>query len=394
MPNIAETLTDSARARAMPARVLAAELGEPTSRVVDIARELASRVTGRQIDMNSSMTFDQALAAGGRASAAGALRGPSRPLMRPVFRRVVRIPAHYFKGAGSCHGCGTAGGPSGPSKNYMPPGTPGYYRVPPTVQTYWTIEAGETPSEIAYWVTGSGGVARVRELLDANPEKARTGTPGTPSYNFASFVVGTSVKLPKSWNVYVAKDPKGVSLVWGTRGGVYPEAPAAPAPAPSTPGDFVSTLPAGAITSAKLKLGAWGMSEKIPGWAYPGPYDVNDAVDEAFRAAVRAFQQWSNGRGAKLREDGAFDQPTALALTAYAPSSAPVSSSWPTGVPIVPWPSKELTPSLPGVPPAVVPPAVVPPGVVPPAIKPAPKSDGGAAPLLLAALAAKVFGVI
>lgn len=399
MPNIAETLTDSARARAMPARMLAAELGEPTARVVSVARELASRVTGRQIEMTETMTFDQALAAGGRASAAGALRGPSRPMMRPTFRRVVRVPVRYV-GSGLCHGCGgTAQGPTGPSVAYKPPGTPGYYRVPAAVQCLWTVEAGETPSEIAYWITGSGGVARVRELLDANPEKPRTGTPGTPGYNFASFKVGESIKLPKTWNVYLVPGSSvgAKSLIWGSRGGVYPEAPAAPAPAP-VPGDFVSTLPDGAITAAKGKLGAWGLAEKIPGWAYPGPYDLNDAVDESFRAAVRAFQQWSNARGAKLREDGTFDQPTAAALVAYAPASSswptgvpvtpwpskdltpsPPSSDWPTGVPVVPWPSKELTPSTPGLP------------SVP---KPVPKKgDSGAAPILLAALAAKVFGV-
>lgn len=377
MPTIAEALTDSARARALPARELARELAEPTARVLAVAGELASRVTGKPIAMNEMMTFDQALAAGGRASAAGALRGPSRMLGVPRFARVVRVPVRYV--AQGCHGCGEASGPTSPASGYKPPGTPGYYRVPAAAQSVWSISAGDTPSEIAYWITGSGGVARVRELLDANPEKKRTGTPGTPSYNFASFMVGTTVKIPKAWNQFTATNPAGGYLVWGSKGGVYPEAPAGPTPTPS-PGDFVSTLPAGAITSAKAKLGTWGIAEKVPGWAYPGPYDMNDAVDEAFRAAVRAFQVWSNARGAKLREDGAFDQPTAAALLAYVPTGG---GTWPTGVPIVPWPSKELLPDGKVPAPEDVPPMIN--GVLPP--QPVPKKSDSAAPLLLLALA-------
>lgn len=360
--------------------MLAAELAEPVSRVLAEMQRLATSLTRQRIDMRSVMTFDQALAAGGRAVAAGALRGPSRPLLRPRFVRVLRVPANLIATSGYC---GTANGPTGPDANYAPPGTPGFYQPEPSVQCVWIVVLGNTPSEIAYWITGSGGVARVRELLDANPDKTRTGTPGTPSYNFASLVPGEKLKLPKAWNQFMARHPTRNVLVWGSRGGVYPVGPTPAAPPPSA-SDFANDLPPGAITAAKVRLGTWGRAEKVAGWAYPGQFDLNDTLDEAFRAAVRAFQLWSVGRGATLRTDGAFDEPTATALATYMPSSVPV-------------PDVKLPP-VDGKLPPVDDKLPLPPvdGKLPPVLTPPAQKDTGdsAAPLLLLGLAAVAFGAL
>lgn len=336
MPTIAEALTDSARARAMTPSQLARELAQPVAHVRATMRALASRVTGRPIPHVSDVdTMDRLLAIGGRASAAGSMRGASVPLR--LGRHRLNLP-HC-----RCH-AGEAAGPTGP--NYAPPGTPGYYRVSPLDQCWYTIEAGDNPALIAYWITGAGTLARVRELLDANPDLPKTGTPGTWSYNFASFNPGNKIKLPKAWNLYLALQPKGGGYTYGSKGGVYPEAPAAPPPAPpvASTDDWLLTAPAGTVAAAKAKLGAWGTAEKIAGWAYPGLYDMNDTVDEAFRKAVASFQAWANARGAGLRSDGRFDKPTAERLAAYVPGAVPTPPG--TLPPIVP-------PALPPLPPIV-----------------------------------------
>lgn len=322
--SVAELLLDSARARSQTLAELARELAEPLSSVRAAAGRLLSNLYAVPPTMpDPALTFDQLLARHGRASAAGSLAGRSVPLR--------------YRGAGYC---GEAGA-------LAPP--PGYWRVPelkPGQHYFLKIVAGDNPSAIANRHTGEPTLGRVRELLDANPSKPKVGTPGTWTYNFASLVAGESIILPDSWQKFLGKNDAGT---WGPDlyGGVYPVKPTT-ALDPGTGvgvGTYTASLPAGAIQATKVKLGQWNLAEK-QGLAYPGPFDLNDIIDEPFRGAVRAFQLWSKARGVSLPTDGGLDPATHTAILAYGTGAVP--------------------PTPPVVPPSVLPPPVVPPPALPP----------------------------
>lgn len=369
---IAHVLLDSARARAMSARRLAAELAEPVGQVIVTMCELAQRATGRSVPMpQPSDTFDQVLASAGRPSAAGSFGGRSQPLHMmvptPTVLEAAIIRRPDLAGAAWVrrwrkinrtavlgtmrHTAGLCTANGYPSPNYKPPGTPGLYRMDPDINCRWTVEAGDNLSTFAYWITGQGTPARVGEIIAANPTKKTVGTPGSPSHNFASLVVGEKIYVPRAWNQFISENGG-----WGSKGVPFPVRPAAePIPSSPTPGGttYAATLPLGAIAAAKVQLGTWAQKEKIPGLsAYPSAFDLNDAIDEAFKAAVRSFQQWSVARSVTLRTDGVFDAATDAALKAYVVGLAdpakvppPVVATDPTKLPPLPA-VPELTPTF------------------------------------------------
>lgn len=319
MSALVDTLLDSARARAMPARALALELALPLAHVQTTMAQLLARLYPGARDMPSpAETFDQMIARHGRASAAGSLTGPSRALM----------PAGW---------CGEAGATiyQAPS---LPPGMA--YRI--------LVNAGDNPSKITYQMTGLTGLSEVRKLLDANPDKPKTGTPGTWSYNFQSLMPGEKIFIPAAWNYLMGTD--GTSLYKPTTPGVpYPKGPTTtPSADPTTPASvYTATLPAGAIQATKVKLGTFHAGEKT-GILYPGPFDLNDTIDEPFRASVRRFQAWGASKGLTLPQDGGLDPVTHAAILAYVPGKVPGTDVKP------PIPGTEIpdvkTPKLPPLP--------------------------------------------
>lgn len=202
------------------------------------------------------------------------------------------------------------------------------YASDPDYQWFHSVTTGQGPRRIAYIYTGDE--ERFLELMDANPTKATVGVRGNLSYNWASLKVGEKVKIPKSWNKYVAQD----GTLGSPPGTAWPPGPA-PAPAPSSSsssssgGGYTSTLPDGSITIIKGQLGKWGQATgKIDPTGYPSLADMwtPEAVDESFLRAVKSFQVWKGG----LRTDGILDKATHDALNAYT-SGAISTPSTPSG---------------------------------------------------------------
>jgi hypothetical protein len=194
--------------------------------------------------------------------------------------------------------------------------TTGKFATDPAYQWKWTVVAGDNASRIAKQITGDD--RRYPELIASNPSKATVGSSSSPystGYNFKTLSVGEQLLLPKAWNVYIASDGSGYT------GGTPLPAGAAPVPYVPPPktgsGAYSATLPAGSVLAVKLQLGAWGKKEGTLS-SYPGPFDLNDAIDEPFLAAVRSFQVWSNEKkGTSLFTDGRLDKETHDAINAY-----------------------------------------------------------------------------
>ena len=239
-----------------------------------------------------------------------------------------------------------------------PLGTPGLYQSSPSKQWIFSILAGWSPRLYAAQITGSEN--RARELIDLNAADYGTvGTPGSLSYNLAHFRTGDPIKIPSAWNAYISQDGD-----WGTKGTAWPAAPADITPPPpikgTTGGTYTAGLGDGVIAGIKTQLAALG--QKYPAMdlgGYPGLWDVNDVVDEAFRAAIGKFQAWANAQTSGppattvLRTDGALDEATHSRINAWTtwavddgvktvptatPGGAPTTftPSWPTGTPGVP----------------------------------------------------------
>lgn len=384
---IASLLLQSSRARALNARALAGQLGIPVESARDAMSCAAQYATGVPCDVSYGDTFDQVLARCGRAVGAlgASARGPGRPLrqtyvMRPSVLAFTldtigndRLRSHPFVrhqirssrvGMLRANQAGNAG-TVGPT-----PGTPGAYASDPTTQWMYNVKAGDSPSKIAYVHTGNGnlsGPGNYTELIDANPGKPTVGTRGTWGFNFASLVAGEVLEIPKSWNKWMTDDgftsPNGMP---------YPPnpSPSAPAPVPSGPGEYTSTLPAGRVTALKLELGAWGKKTGNV-TTYPGPFDINDVIDESFRGALAQFQQWSNAnQGTSLRTDGTLDQPSADALDGWAVKNATSPTITPaTNLPQLPWMTTPIgvsnPPIIPSNPVPILPNIPMTPGAVP-----------------------------
>lgn len=228
---------------------------------------------------------------------------------------------------------GTGGGSGTMAKNPSRPwGTPGLYRTSPTFQWVLNILSGWSPRAYSSAITGDEN--RARELIDLNAATyGTTGTPGTVGYNLAKFRVGDPLMIPKGWNQYVSSEGD-----WGTKGKAWPEAPTgatSTTPPPTTgttsSSTYAATLPDGTIAALKVQLGA--LAAKYPAMGvvgYPGTWDVNDVIDEAFRGALSKFQAWSNanrstltGSPPVLRTDGVLDEPTHAMLNAWTAYSVP-----------------------------------------------------------------------
>lgn len=249
---------------------------------------------------------------------------------------------HDSDGSLTIHHDEGAHGPKGPPKSYRPPGTPGLYRS----NKQWSIPImdGYTASEIALWYTGKP--ERYMELLKANPDYPQVGGPVWVA-NFAPLKTGTTIVTPIEWAPYISSEGD-----WGTKGEEYPEAPAdvATIPVPdiekkTTGDDYEASLPDGRIAALKGELGA--IASRFPSsglGGYPGPYDLNDTIDEAFRAAVLKFQKWANGQRyvipgmpgiygtPSLAETGRLDSQTVFEIDTYATKVA-VTGGTPEGVP-------------------------------------------------------------
>lgn len=261
----------------------------------------------------------------------------------------------------------------------------GAFASPPDKQWFHTTKSGQGPRAITVSYLGPANEGRFLELIDANPEKATVGVRGTLAYNWKSLAVGEKVKLPKAWNVYIAEDgttaiPKGVPL------------PPAPAPVPVVfptdggggGGDYASSLPAGSITAIKLALGKWGKEQPTGSYggdpAYPTWVDVNETIDEAWLANVRAFQRWSNDKkGTSLATGGKLDKATHDRIMAYTTGTVVTPPSPP--VPVTPPAVPPYTPPGPPSPPTPVTPPPSPPK--PPGPTPVAKSGGGGAAAVL-----------
>ena len=80
------------------------------------------------------------------------------------------------------------------------------YRSRPTDQ-WWSgpLVKGDTPWELAKWVTGDG--RRYTELVTANsPPKKTVGDPARPfetGYSFVSYKINERVRIPQSWNAKI-----------------------------------------------------------------------------------------------------------------------------------------------------------------------------------------------
>jgi len=237
----------------------------------------------------------------------------------PIVQRMM-----YLAGVGSTSQAPVAAGDAGAFE--------GMVASDPTFQWFWKVGAGQNPSWYAKRVTGDD--RRYPEIMDANPEKATVGSRSSPystGFNFKSLIAGETLKTPKAWNIYIATDGTPTGGVVLPKGGAPPAIPPVPTPSGDT---YSSTLPAGAITAVKLQLGAWGKKEGTL-TTYPGPFDVNDTIDESFLSAVRSFQNWSNTKkGTSLRTDGRLDKATHDAINAYSVGSvsAPPATP-PTGIP-------------------------------------------------------------
>jgi hypothetical protein len=271
--------------------------------------------------------------------------------------------------------------------------TSGATATDPSYQWRWTVVTGDNPSLIAKKITGDD--RRYVELIAANPSKPTKGDPSSPystGYNFASLTTGEKLYVPKAWNVYIASDGSGY-----TGGTPLPAGPAPTTPTSTTttsPGMYTATLPTGTITAIKLQLGGWGKKEGTL-TTYPGLFDTNDVIDEAFLGAVRKFQTWSNDkRGTALRTDGQLDADTHAALNAYTSGSVP--TTMPGTTPGTTTPPATTPPS--GLPPLFTPPAsTTTPGGGPVAVETKTKKVGGSAGPLIAILAlgaAKVANII
>jgi hypothetical protein len=228
-----------------------------------------------------------------------------------------------------------------------PPGLPGS-ATPSTFQWYWIVVSGDNPSAITKTITGDE--KRYPELIQANPSKPTRGDPKNPystGYNFVSLNPGDTLYIPRDWNQYIT--------VGGVPSGGAALPPASPIPTPSpvpSPGGggatYAASLPAGSITAIKLELGAWGKREGTITGGYPGPFDLNDVIDEPFTNAVRSFQTWSNSKGTSLRTDGWLDSETHKAIDAYTVAATKTATA-PIPSPSAP-PSPAPVPALPPLP--------------------------------------------
>lgn len=77
--------------------------------------------------------------------------------------------------------------------------------VPPTVQLYYVVREGDMgPRSVAQRIVGDEN--RYLELIDANPSAPTVGermNPNSTGFNFARFVVGDKLLLPKAWNAFI-----------------------------------------------------------------------------------------------------------------------------------------------------------------------------------------------
>jgi len=350
---IASLLLQSSRARAWTARELAGQLRIPVPSALLAMACAAEYATGRPCDVSdTSETFDRVLARCGRAVAAMGAGSPrtyplrTRYVMRPsVLAFAVetiddpRIRSHAFvKHQIRMSGSGLMAPSTSEARGNGPtPGTPGVYASAPGTQWTYVVKAGDSPSTIAQKITGNGGLTgfgNYSELIDANPGKPTVGTRGTWGFNFASLLVGENIKIPVGWDAYMTEDGQA-----SPNGQPYPANPNPVGPAPSAPapdGTYSAGLPSGRVTALKLELGAWGKKTGSV-TTYPGPFDVNDTIDESFRGALAQFQQWSNAnQSTSLRTDGTLDQPTADALDAWAVANATAAPAPSSPIPPVP----------------------------------------------------------
>ena len=385
-----------AQRRGVPAHVMRAAAAAVLGSARDIAAGRGVRLCPcpsieRQIDMRKSM--DQLLAEHGSDAAApvsspspmrrGQLHVPHPVVMAsllestPLARRspIVRAQLQAARAGSTAQFAWRDAGA------LMDAGE--LYASAPDYQWFHVVKAGSGPRSIANYYTGDEN--RFTELLAANPEKATVGTPGSLAYNFKSLLVGEKIKIPKSWNIYVAQDG-----TVGKGGSAFPPAPATPPPVPSPPasdGSYVSTLAAGQVTAIKLQLGQWGKDTgAIVPSGYPTTADiwVGDAVDESFLQAVRSFQQWSNAKkGTSLPTDGRFTAATHAALNAYTAGKAGGTAT--PATPYIPTSLPPATPATPGTPAVPIPVPGVP-GTTPVAKKSS--GSGALAALALAAVAA------
>jgi hypothetical protein len=76
---------------------------------------------------------------------------------------------------------------------------------PATLQWYWPVVMGQSPALIARLITGQE--CDYLQLLDSNPDKQLNGKPRVCyQINFASLLPGEMLKIPKSWNAFIATD--------------------------------------------------------------------------------------------------------------------------------------------------------------------------------------------
>lgn len=325
-------------------------VAEQARRAAGDTRVSLAQIVGR---VTPDMTLDDVLARfGSRAAPPATSPSPTYVLRPSILNECLRCVPHarhspYVQRMIRVGGRGEAMGFGGDAgKITLAP--PGSTASSPSTQWSHTVQPGENPSQITKERTGDD--RRYVELIDANPSKPTVGdrlNPYSTGFNFKSLMAGEVLDLPKSWNIYVndaGQWSPGVPLPAGK------PAPT-PSPAPGPTGVYSSTLPAGAITAIKLQLGAWGKKEGTS--SYPGPFDVNEVIDEAFRTAVAGFQKWWNAnRGGSLRTDGSLDKGTHDAINAYSvgmgTTTSPGGTSTPgPGLP-PPFGGKPSTPATPG----------------------------------------------
>lgn len=93
-----------------------------------------------------------------------------------------------------------------PAYEWAPTGAPS----PLDVQWWsgpFSAAKGDSLYDLAKALTGDG--TKYIDILTTNPEKLTVGDPGNPystGYSFAGLVDGERLRIPKSWNVYLADD--------------------------------------------------------------------------------------------------------------------------------------------------------------------------------------------